>query len=102
MITIIKGSYPWSLTGMSEESTMLMVGVWAEFFKDYEAELISKALKEVIRDNTTGHAPSIGAIIQKAEEIKKRPVPFKGYITMGTPEHEAFLAEQEKKKNGSQ
>ena len=87
---------------MSEESTMLMVGVWAEFFKDYEAELISKALKEVIRDNTTGHAPSIGAIIQKAEEIKKRPVPFKGYITMGTPEHEAFLAEQEKKKNGSQ
>lgn len=99
MLMKIKGCYPASMNGMSDQETTLTLETWVDMFKDYDAELINKALDEVIKTSTSSFMPSIGAIIQKAEEIKKRPVPFKGYITMGTPEHKAFLEQQAKKKN---
>ena len=102
MLMEIKGCYPASMNGMSDQETSLTLEAWTRKFKDYDAELINKALDEVIKTSTSSFMPSIGAIIQKAEEIKKRPVPFKGYITIGTPEHKAFLEEQAKKKNGLQ
>src|SRR5574344_868166 len=90
LLAKIKGCYPASMNGMSKTEANMTIEAWFDMFKDYDAELINKALDEVIKTSTSSFMPSIGAIIQKAEEIKKRPVPFKGCITMGTPEHKAF------------
>ena len=103
MLMKIKGYYPASLNGMNESEAEWTIETWAEMFEPYDVKHVSAALEYVVKNSTSSFPPSIGAIIQQTEIEMKRPKPFTGkVITMGTPEHKAFLEEQAKKKNGLQ
>ena len=75
MITIIKGFYPWSLTGMSEDATKLMIGTWTKFFEDYDVVDIEKALMETVRENKTSFPPSVGMIVSNIPERRTGVIP---------------------------
>ena len=103
MLMKIKGYYPASLNGMNESEAEWTIETWAEMFEPYDVKHVSAALEYVVKNSISSFPPSIGAIIQQTEIEMKRPKPFTGkVITMGTPEHKAFLEEQAKKKNGLQ
>ena len=48
------------------------ITIWLEFLGDQNAATIGASLKNYVRTNTSGFAPSIGQLVQGAYEIKNR------------------------------
>jgi hypothetical protein len=71
---MIRGAYPWQTNGLSEDVAELMLNVWHDVFKDYEAKHVLDAVRYVIKHDTSGYVPSIGVFVQRTEVEKERPV----------------------------
>jgi len=74
MLMKIKGYYPSSLNGMSENETEWMVETWAEIFEPYDSKHVKNALEYIVKHELKNFAPSIGAIVQRTEVEMERPV----------------------------
>lgn len=82
------------MNGMSKPEANMTIEAWLDMLKDYDAELIDKALNKFVRTSTSPFMPAIGSIIENAEEIKKQPKPFTGkVITMDRPERNLIEGE---------
>ena len=71
---MIRGAYPWQTNIHSDEVAAMMVNVWHDIFKDYEPKHVLAAVRYVIKHDTSGYVPSIGAIVQRTEYEMERPV----------------------------
>lgn len=74
LIGMIRGAYPWQTNVHSEDVAELMLNVWYDIFKEYEPKHVLAAVRYVIKHDTSGYVPSIGAIVQRTEVEKERPV----------------------------
>lgn len=54
------------------ENPEQMVNIWLEFLGDQNATAIGASLKNYVRNDTSGFAPSIGQLVQGAYEMRNR------------------------------
>lgn len=68
MLMIIQASYP----NYKPPDKTVTVNMWHEMLKEYDEASAMTALKEFIKTDTSGFAPSIGQIIAKIDLVRKR------------------------------
>jgi hypothetical protein len=68
MLMIVQASYP----SFKPPDKTVTVNMWHEMLQEYDEESAMRGLKEFIKTDTSGFAPSIGQIISKMETVKKR------------------------------
>lgn len=65
ILMVIQASYP----NFKVENKNLAVNTWHTMLEDYDKDLIMASLKAFIATDSSGFAPSIGQIINKATEL---------------------------------
>jgi hypothetical protein len=68
MLMIIQASYP----NYKPPDKTVTVNMWHEMLQEYDEASAMTALKEFIKTDTSGFAPSIGQIIAKIDLVRKR------------------------------
>ena len=68
LLYMINSIYPNFKVENPEET----INVWMEFLEDQNSGAIGASLKQYVRNNTTGFAPSIGQLIQGAYDLQNR------------------------------
>lgn len=81
LLMMIQAAYP----NYKPTDKTITVNMWYEMLKEYDENSVMFGLKDFIKTDTSGFAPSIGQIISKMEIVQKR---------MKMAELEAQLLEQ--------
>lgn len=68
MLMIIQASYP----NYKPPDKTVTVNMWYEMLQEYDEASAMTALKEFIKTDTSGFAPSIGQIVAKIDLVKRR------------------------------
>lgn len=68
MLMIVQASYP----NFKPPDKTITVNMWHEMLGEYDEASAMTALKEYIKTDTSGFAPSIGQIIAKIDLVRKR------------------------------
>ena len=68
MLMIIQASYP----NYKPPDKTVTVNMWHEMLQEYDEASAMSALKEFIKTDTSGFAPSIGQIIAKIDLVRRR------------------------------
>ena len=68
MLMIVQASYP----NYKPPDKTVTVNLWHEMLQEYDEESAMKGLKEFIKTDTSGFAPSIGQIVSKITLVRKR------------------------------
>ena len=68
MLMIVQASYP----NYKPPDKTITVNMWHEMLQEYDEASAMSALKEFIKTDTSGFAPSIGQIVAKIDLVRKR------------------------------
>lgn len=68
MLMIVQASYP----NYKPPDKTVTVNLWHEMLQEYDEASAMTALKEFIKTDTSGFAPSIGQIVAKIDLVKRR------------------------------
>ena len=68
LLMMIQAAYP----NYKPTDKTVTVNMWHEMLKEYDENSAMLGLKEFIKTDTSGFAPSIGQIISKMETVEKR------------------------------
>lgn len=68
MLMVIQASYP----NYKPPDKTVTVNMWHEMLQEYDEASAMRGLKEFIKTDTSGFAPSIGQIVAKIESVRKR------------------------------
>lgn len=68
MLMVVQASYP----NYKPPDKTITVNMWHEMLKEYDEASAMTALKEFIKTDTSGFAPSVGQIIAKIDLVRKR------------------------------
>lgn len=68
MLMVIQASYP----NYRPPDKTVTVNLWHEMLQEYDEESAMRGLKEFIKTDSSGFAPTIGQIISKMERVDRR------------------------------
>lgn len=68
MLMVVQASYP----NYKPPDKTVTVNLWHEMLQEYDEASVMTALKEFIKTDTSGFAPSIGQIVAKIDLVKRR------------------------------
>jgi len=74
IMAILRGAYPNFYRDMSKQEALDVVDLWADMFRDDDANVVGAAVKSLIASDTKGYPPHIGAVkaqVQK-QTVKER------------------------------
>ena len=73
IMEVLKVAYPRFYADKNTEYIKNAVGLWANMFAEYPAEVVSGAVKAFIANDIKGFPPSIGQIMEKVRLITEPP-----------------------------
>lgn len=62
VLTFLKTNYPQSFRLYTEESSQLLLDIWAEGLKEFPAALVQKAVMGIVMNDSREFAPNIGQV----------------------------------------
>lgn len=69
IMTVLKTAYPSFYKDMNRETALQAVALWTEMFTDDPAQIVSAAVKALIKTRKEGYPPTIGEVSAKIQEL---------------------------------
>lgn len=73
IMEVLRTAYPSYYRDQTNEQLMAAIGLWAEMLKDFDAAVVSYAVKAYIAEDSKGFPPSIGQIMAKIKALSDTP-----------------------------
>lgn len=68
---VLKAAYPSFYRGMTREAALDAVALWAEMFTNDRADIVTAAVKMLIKTRKEGYPPTVGEVSGKIQELSQ-------------------------------